>query len=216
MPNIKEVTVPERGKRDKNLRQRALIEAATAIFAEHGYEGATTNEIAQRAGCSEGLIHRYFSGKRGLLLAIMDTKVGEAVEDFTSGVPDSGTVEEEIERIILWHLKILWERREFMRVAVPEATISPEIGRMVSERVNKPRVNLILEKLRRHQEAGRIGDDVELTALAEAIGGLGLVLGFFAQVVEGMDREYVRRVAIGAAAVLSRGLKPTSQAKSSD
>jgi AcrR family transcriptional regulator len=206
----------ERGKRNKDLRQRALIEAATAIFAEHGYEGATTNEIAQRAGCSEGLIHRYFSGKRGLLLAIMDTKVGEAVEDFTSGVPDSGTVEEEIEQIILWHLKILWERREFMRVAVPEATISPEIGRMVSERVNKPRVNLILEKLRRHQEAGRIGDDVELTALAEAIGGLGFVLGFFAQVVEGMDRESVRRLAVGIAAVLSRGIKPTAQAKGGD
>jgi AcrR family transcriptional regulator len=216
MPNIKETALPERGRRDKNLRQRALIEAATAVFAEHGYEGATTNEIAQRAGCSEGLIHRYFGGKRGLLRAIMDTKVAEAVEDFTSGLPDCGTVEEEIEQIILWYLKILWERRDFMRVAVSEATISPEIGDMVSDGVNKPRVNLVLRKLRRHLDGGRVRDDINLVAAAEAIAGLGFLLGFMSQVVFGTDRERVRRLAVDVAAVLSRGLKPTARAKSRD
>jgi AcrR family transcriptional regulator len=216
VPNTKEVAIPERGKRNKDLRQRALIEAATAVFAEHGYEGATTTEIAQRAGCSEGLIHRYFSGKRGLLLAIMDTKVAEAVEDFASALPDCGTVEEEIEQIILWDLKILWERRDFMRVAVSEATISPEIGRMVSDGVTKPRVKLVLRKLRRHLDGGRVRDDIDLVAAAEAIAGLGFELGFMSQVVQGIDRESVRRLAVDVAAVLGRGIKPTAQAKGGD
>jgi AcrR family transcriptional regulator len=57
---------PHPGKRDKEKRQRSLIDAANAVFAEHGYDAATTRAVAERAGCSEGLIHRYFGGKRGL------------------------------------------------------------------------------------------------------------------------------------------------------
>src|SRR3990172_9372707 len=116
----------KRGKRDRLLRQGALIEAANAVFAEHGYDGATTRQIAERAGCSEGLIHRYFSGKRGLLLAILDSKAANIVAEFESALPDRPTIPEEIEQLLLWHLDVMWERRDFMRVAVSQATIDPE------------------------------------------------------------------------------------------
>src|ERR1700746_568927 len=58
-------------KRDRAAKQQALIQAATELFASRGYDTATTREIAARAGCAEGLIHRYFQGKAGLLSALM-------------------------------------------------------------------------------------------------------------------------------------------------
>lgn len=209
----------ERGKRDKELRQRALIEAATAVFAEHGYDGATTTEIAQRAGCSEGLIHRYFSSKRGLLVTIMASKTAEVVEELRSGLPDRDTVEEEIEHIFLWHLMVLWERRDFMRVAVSETIIDPEVGHSAVAGINKQHVNFIIEKLRRHAEAGRVRGDVNLEVVAEAIAGLGFLFGFMHQVVFGVDREYVRHLAVGATRVFSRDIvaqapKPRARAQS--
>lgn len=204
--NQHEMAPLERGKRDKELRQRALIEAATAVFAEHSYDGATTTEIAQRARCSEGLIHRYFSSKRGLLLAIMESKAAEAIEEFRSGLPDRDTVEEEIEQIVLWHLTVLWERRDFMRVAVSQATINPEVSHSAVAGINKQRVDFIIGKLRRHRNAGRVREDIDPAAVAEAIAALGFVFGFVYQIVFGMDREYVRRLAVGAARVFSRGI----------
>src|SRR5258706_3826501 len=53
--------------RDREARKRALVEAAITLFADEGYGGVSTRAVAERAGCSETLLFRYFRGKRGLL-----------------------------------------------------------------------------------------------------------------------------------------------------
>jgi AcrR family transcriptional regulator len=197
---------PQPGKRDKEKRQRSLIEAANAVFAEHGYDAATTREVAERAGCSEGLIHRYFGGKRGLLRAVMESKAAAVLDGFSSALPDRDNVKDDIEQALLWPLGVLWEHRDFMRVSVAQATIDPELGRSVAGRIHNQRVHLILEKLRRHKEAGRIRPDVDLEAVAQAVAGFGFMLGFMGRVVIGMDREYCQRITVAFASQLTRGI----------
>jgi len=200
----------ERGKRDKELRRQALIETATAVFAERGYDCATTREIAERAGCAEGLIHRYFNGKRGLLLAILEGRAARVVVDFEAALPDRDTVEQELEQVLLWHLDTMWERRDFMRVAVSQAAVDSEIGRTINEGIHNERVRLTKEKLHRHQRAGRIAPDVDLEATAQAIANLGFAMGFSFQVSLGQDRLLARRITLEAAAALSRGISQRS------
>jgi len=106
----------------------------------------------------------------------------------------------------LWPLGVLWEHRDFMRVSVAQATIDPELGRSVAGRIHNQRVNLVLEKLRRHKEAGRIRPDVDLEAVAQAVTGFGFMLGFMGRVVIGMDREYVQRITVAFASLLTRGI----------
>jgi AcrR family transcriptional regulator len=43
-----------------------LLSAATELFAERGFAGTTTKEIATRAGVSETLLFRHFSSKQTL------------------------------------------------------------------------------------------------------------------------------------------------------
>jgi hypothetical protein len=62
-------------KRDRAGKQRALMLAALRLFATKGYEATTTREIASAAGCAEGLIHRYFKGKAGLLPALVEYQI---------------------------------------------------------------------------------------------------------------------------------------------
>lgn len=45
----------------------ALLDAAAASFAEHGYNGATIADVAERAGVTTGAICRHFDGKEDLL-----------------------------------------------------------------------------------------------------------------------------------------------------
>ena len=198
--------LPERGRQDKGLRQRALIEAATAVFAEHGYEAATTREVAERAGCAEGLIHRYFGGKRGLLLAIYGGKIPEMADALRSALPDRDTVEEEIESILLWDLGGMWEHRDFMRVGISQAIIDPELGRTIRDGIHQTRVDLIAEKLRRHRSAGRVRPDADLEAVAQAIVALGFSAGFLAQVVFEMSSDNARRIVSEVTKVLARGI----------
>ena len=207
---IAPVQTIQRGKRDKAQRRQSLIDAATAVFADRGYDCATTREIAERAGCAEGLIHRYFSGKRGLLIAILEARAGQVEEDFVASLPDRPTVEEEIKQILLWHLDTMWERRDFMRVAVSQAAIDSEVGRTVNEGAHNERVRLTREKLRQHQREGRLRPGVDLEAIAQAITGLGFALGFSFQVSLGQDRRHARRIAVEAAAEISRGISRRS------
>jgi AcrR family transcriptional regulator len=67
-----EVGLRERGKLDK---RRRIMEAARAVFIEHGYEAATTREIAQRAEVSTGTVFVYARDKRDLLLQVVNDEL---------------------------------------------------------------------------------------------------------------------------------------------
>jgi AcrR family transcriptional regulator len=47
-----------------------ILDVAAEIFAEVGYESATTNAIAERAGVSIGSLYRYFPDKDAILHAL--------------------------------------------------------------------------------------------------------------------------------------------------
>jgi AcrR family transcriptional regulator len=59
------------------LRVTAILEAAAAIIAEKGYEGATMAEIAARSGAKIGSLYRFFPNKE----SIADTIVVSAREN---------------------------------------------------------------------------------------------------------------------------------------
>src|SRR5918999_40370 len=48
------------------VRRERLVEAATQVFAERGYEGARVEQIADVAQVSPGLLYRHFEGKQEL------------------------------------------------------------------------------------------------------------------------------------------------------
>lgn len=57
------------GRREasKQATRAALLAAAQAEFAAHGFEAATVRDIASAAGVTERTFYRYFDGKEGLI-----------------------------------------------------------------------------------------------------------------------------------------------------
>ncbi len=53
-------------------RRQQILEAALAVFAEQGFDGATTKDIAARAEVTHGLIYFYFESKEDLFLAAFE------------------------------------------------------------------------------------------------------------------------------------------------
>jgi AcrR family transcriptional regulator len=63
---------------ERSRRKRdALLDAALQLFAEHGYEGTSVEEIAHRAGVAVGGFYQHFRSKRQVLLVLMDALLGE-------------------------------------------------------------------------------------------------------------------------------------------
>jgi TetR/AcrR family transcriptional regulator, regulator of cefoperazone and chloramphenicol sensitivity len=90
--------------------RRALVEAALRLFAEKGYEGASTREIAQAASANIGSIAYHFGGKDRLYLAcadhIVDTMgaiAGDALkgdQPMPPGMPFETLLQAAIERMV--------------------------------------------------------------------------------------------------------------------
>lgn len=60
--------------RDKSadLRRQHILEAATTVFALHGFHGATIRHVAIEAGVADGTIYKAFENKTALLVALLD------------------------------------------------------------------------------------------------------------------------------------------------
>jgi AcrR family transcriptional regulator len=71
----------EEGRRplraDAERNRTALLEAATAVFREHGLE-VGISEIAQRAEVGRGTVFRHFPTKEHLIAAVVVERMGEA------------------------------------------------------------------------------------------------------------------------------------------
>lgn len=54
------------------LKRQHILQAAIAVFATHGFRGATIRMVADEAGVSDGTIYNSFENKTALLLATLD------------------------------------------------------------------------------------------------------------------------------------------------
>ena len=71
------------GQRDAEATREALLAAATGLFAELGFDGATVGAIALRARVNKAMISYYFEGKHGLYTAILERDFGWALTRLT-------------------------------------------------------------------------------------------------------------------------------------
>lgn len=84
-------------------RRKSILEAASRVFAQRGYERATTREIAAEAGVSEGTIYTYFASKQELLTELaseFQTRLAQVVPLATSGSDVQEMIERAVERVL--------------------------------------------------------------------------------------------------------------------
>lgn len=68
----------------------SLLSAALSLFAEHGYDATTVDEIAKRAGVAVGGFYLHFRSKRQVLLVLTDRLLEEL--DSPSKAENGGSV----------------------------------------------------------------------------------------------------------------------------
>ena len=76
---------PSPGRRERNAREKytRIFDAAAALFAERGFDGATTQEIAERADVGAGTLVRYAATKGELFLMVYNEQLRTAIDEGT-------------------------------------------------------------------------------------------------------------------------------------
>ena len=116
-------------EKQKTDRDRRIVEAASRLFLESGYEGVKIETIAAQAGVSVGTIYNYYQNKGDVLVAVVSLEVNEVIaagEDVISNPPtDPANAVNALFGIYLRH-SLHYLSKEMWRAAMSISTLHPE------------------------------------------------------------------------------------------
>jgi AcrR family transcriptional regulator len=176
------------------------------VFAARGYDAATTREVAATAGVSEQLIQRYFGGKAGLLLSIIEL-YAERDRAGGFGTPAAGdTVAKEIENFLLFHLERERRAGDFARVAIYRSIVDKNVAAEIARMFSESREPFVLARLTSLKSRGMMREDADLPALAHALSTLSFALAFNDQMLFRRTVRSLKRVITVVANTFAIGL----------
>jgi AcrR family transcriptional regulator len=153
-----------------------ILEAGLRLFSKKGYLGATTKEIAQKAGVAELTLFRHFTSKEKLFEEMMSTySFLPALKGLLPGLKEM-PYEEALVQIAGSFLKRLNERRHLVRIMQRELHLYPSRAREVYQNLMGEIVKTLASYFRELQEKGALREfSPELGARAF----LGMFFSYF-------------------------------------
>ena len=101
-------------------RREQLISIGRAAFAELGFDGASVEEIAARAGVSKPVVYEHFGGKEGLYAVVIDREL-VALEKVVIESLQEGSWRERIERGVVALLTYVEEETDGFLILVRDS-----------------------------------------------------------------------------------------------
>lgn len=176
------------GRPRSEQADRAIIDAALALFAESGPEGLCIEKVAARAGVGKATIYRRWPGKEDLLLdalaalrAPLPAPKGESVRDDLVALVDALRTESVDPRQLRQFALLLGEGERYPRL----------IDRYV-ETVVEPRRDVFRAVLRRGAATGELRERTNIEAAVDML--TGAVLARTRLSHDRPERGYARRV----------------------
>jgi TetR/AcrR family transcriptional regulator len=111
--------------------RRRILDAAEAVFAERGYAGATTREMAARAGIGKRMLFYYFPNKAALYRTVLDRIIGgmAAIHEAFRGEPGPVGLADVIEGVTHFAAQNLCSLKILVREIMDGGPYLPEIAR---------------------------------------------------------------------------------------
>ena len=112
-------------ERYQQQRQQA-IRSAAAVFAEKGFHGSSTRDIAERMGIKQGSLYYYFKSKEEALGEVCLFGIEDYVEHMNVIAASEQSFESKLMATVTSHLSSYRERNEALKVYNDERLYLPE------------------------------------------------------------------------------------------
>lgn len=141
---------PRRG-RDADATKAALIAAGEHVFASHGFDGATLDLLAAKAGANKALVSYYFGSKEGLYDVVISTLVREVITTVSARMKLRGDPAADFRNYVVTLAEAIAERPTFPAILMREYVS----GSMQSRKKPARDVLQFFQMTHAHYEAGR-------------------------------------------------------------
>jgi AcrR family transcriptional regulator len=161
-----------RGSPSQRRRAPQIIEAAARVFAERGFHGATTQDIANVLGIKQASLYYYFSSKE----AALELVCLKGVEGFFDAAKAIAARRENSRKrltaLIISHLSPLIDRSDFVKVFLNERQYLPRESRRRIGRVSRGLERIFEDVIREGVAKGEFRADLDPRLSTLAILGM--------------------------------------------
>jgi AcrR family transcriptional regulator len=157
-----------RGKPNPRRRAPQIYDAAARVFAQRGFHGATTQEIADVLGIRQASLYYYFASKEAALEQVCLRGVEGFFESASAIAKSPGNCANRLARLIDSHLSPLEDRADYVRVFLNERHHLPAESRRKVGKWSRGLERIFEEILKEGVRKGEFRSDIDtrLTALA--------------------------------------------------
>jgi len=158
----------------KGERTRAdVVEQAAALFNQHGYQGASINDIMLATGLKKGGIYRHFSSKEELTLEAFHFAAGKMSERFSEALAGRSSARERLRAIVNVYARIPLDPPvpggcPLLNAAVEADDGNPEL-RKAAQGVMKGLLQALRGILRDGQKGGELRRELDVEASAHVL-----------------------------------------------
>jgi TetR/AcrR family fatty acid metabolism transcriptional regulator len=120
-------------------RRTQILDAATKVFAEKGFQRSTVRDVAKQAGIADGTIYLYFENKSALILGILDR-----LNETERRSEDLGRIAEaDFRQFMLAYLQRRYQvfaeqGFDSLRAVLPEILSNPEVREQYMQQIIEP------------------------------------------------------------------------------
>lgn len=196
-------------------KQRRVLDAAMEVFAERGYAGASTAEIAKRAGVAEGTVFKTYKTKKDLLLGIVAPMFARTVaplilEDVRKIVAaPHATFEEFLLALYSNRVEFIRSHQRIVRIAMQEVPFHDEVRDLAKKTIAANVLPDVIAMIHRFQARGELRKDADEMSLVRLIVGTFVayvVVSVLVAPTHGFDDAAEVKL---MASVIARGLRPS-------
>lgn len=146
---------------EMNQRQWKILQAAINVFAEKGFEGSRTSEIAKEAEVAEGTIFRYYKTKKDLLMGLLIPFVSKfarplilkSIEKIMEN-KDNEPIDEVLKKIFEDRIKLVKKNSKLLKTIFLEAIYHEELREELQKNLEEKIVPLIDKFMQKNVNKG--------------------------------------------------------------
>src|SRR5205085_6979860 len=152
-------------------KRRAILRAATEVFARNGYSNSKVADIARAAGVADGTVYLYFKSKEEILHSIFDASVGSAILEGRKQLETISDPREKLRRIAHLHLERLGADRDLAVVFQVELRASTKFMEEFSAAGFAEYLGLIRSTFEEGQRAGVFRTELNAKVVSKILFG---------------------------------------------
>ncbi|HVX29623.1 MAG TPA: TetR/AcrR family transcriptional regulator [Nitrolancea sp.] len=146
-------------REDRTGERRAqILQAAAAVYARQGIDGARMDDIVVESGLSKGTLYWYFDSKDDITIALVDEMINGEFEQLRQLLDAEGTVIERLERFFDMHAAILQANPLLGKLGIEFYAIAGKIDKVheLVRRYYDEFVAVLLALLKQGEERGEL------------------------------------------------------------